>query len=116
MFGRPQIPSISAEELKQKIAAHEDITLMDVRTPREWAQTGVIPGSIMVEMQTIPAQMENGLNAKLKAKEPIIVICRSGNRSAQVTNFLRQRYNIEAINLSGGVISWHRIGESFEQV
>ena len=61
MFNRQRIPSIDAKGLQEKINQNENITLLDVRKPNEWKQTGVILGSIMVEMQSLPREMQNGL-------------------------------------------------------
>lgn len=101
-------------ELMDKITKKENLTLLDVRRPREWAQTGVIPGSIMIEMQTLPRELQSGLN--LKDKEPIIVVCRTGNRSSNVVKYLIEHQGINAINLEGGVVSWHQNGGTFEYI
>ncbi|MFV2014273.1 MAG: rhodanese-like domain-containing protein [Candidatus Heimdallarchaeota archaeon] len=114
MFNRSRLPSIQAKELMEKITKKEELTLLDVRKPREWAQTGVIPGSIMIEMQTLPREIQSGLN--LKDKEPIVVVCRTGKRSSSIVKYLIEQLNINAINLEGGVVSWHRNGGKFEHI
>ncbi|MCE7734120.1 MAG: rhodanese-like domain-containing protein [Candidatus Heimdallarchaeota archaeon] len=105
---------MQAKELMDKITNNEDVTLLDVRRPREWAQTGVIPGSLMIEMQTLPRELQSGLN--LKDKEPIIVVCRTGNRSSNVVKYLIEHLGINAINLEGGVVSWYQNGGEFENI
>jgi rhodanese-related sulfurtransferase len=107
-----RIPSIQAKELMEKLSQNENLTLLDVRRPREWNQTGVIPGSVMIEMQTLPRELQNGLN--LKDKEPLVVVCRTGNRSGQVVKYLVEHLGINAINLEGGVVSWYQNGGKFE--
>ncbi len=99
-------------DLMDKITKKEGLTLLDVRRPTEWAQTGVIPGSIMIEMGTLPRELQAGLN--LKDEEPIIVVCRTGNRSSNGVKYLIEHLGINAINLEGGIVSWHQKGGKFE--
>jgi rhodanese-related sulfurtransferase len=42
----------------------------------------------------------------------IVVVCKAGGRSAQVTAFLRQ-YGFDAVNLEGGMLSWAESGFPF---
>lgn len=114
MFRRNRLPSITAAELKKKIAENKQHTLLDVRTNEEWKDTGIIPGSVMIEMQDLPKLLDDGLS--FEGKEPVIVICRSGVRSAEVTNYLVNRFGLNAMNLTGGVIAWYQLGEEFEQI
>ena len=114
MFNRQVIPSIDAKGLQEKISQNENITLLDVRRPNEWKQTGVIPGSIMVEMQTLPKELQNGLS--LSDKNEVIVICRTGNRSSNVVRYLIEHFKINAINLSGGIVSWYQNDGSIERI
>jgi rhodanese-related sulfurtransferase len=39
----------------------------------------------------------------------VAVICRSGNRSAAATRFLR-RHGLDVVNVSGGMVAWERRG------
>jgi rhodanese-related sulfurtransferase len=43
------------------------------------------------------------------ASDPLVVVCRVGGRSAQVTAWLRQQGR-EAVNLAGGLEAWHAAG------
>ena len=47
--------------------------------------------------------------AVLPTDKPIIFICRSGNRSGQVTMQL-ETYGLDVANMSGGMLSWHEAG------
>jgi rhodanese-related sulfurtransferase len=58
--------------------------LVDVRTPGEFAE-GNVKGSVNIPLD----QVQNEL-AKFKAKENIVVFCRSGNRSGQAKSILEQ--------------------------
>ncbi|MCB9653382.1 MAG: rhodanese-like domain-containing protein [Deltaproteobacteria bacterium] len=60
--------------------------LVDVRTTQEFA-AGHIPGAIHIPVHEIERR-SNELGAKDK---PIVVYCRSGNRSASATRMLKAR-------------------------
>ena len=58
--------------------------LVDVRTPGEFAE-GNVKGSVNIPLDQVQNQL-----AKFKAKENIVVFCRSGNRSGQAKSILEQ--------------------------
>ena len=78
-------------------------TLVDVRTAEEFRE-GYIPGAINIDLQ----QLQNKLN-KIPKDKPVIVYCRSGNRSSFATNILNQSGYTEVYDL-GGIIDWARQG------
>jgi rhodanese-related sulfurtransferase len=55
-------------------------------------------------MDEIPGRLH-----ELDRTVPVAVICRSGNRSADVTNYLK-RLGYEASNVDGGLRQWIRDG------
>jgi rhodanese-related sulfurtransferase len=116
VFKRNNLPSISVEELKNLLKENPTVTLLDVRRQNEWQQTGVIPGSIMISMHNLATEIKNGFAEKLKQKQPVVVICRSGNRSATVTNFLVRNMGVEALNLTGGIKAWYDMQGEIEQI
>ncbi len=69
------------------------LTLIDIRTPPEWKQTGVAEGATLINM--IHPQGAAGFLNEVLAKvsgdrtAPIALICRTGNRTAQVLKFLQ---------------------------
>ena len=58
--------------------------LVDVRTPGEFAE-GNVKGSVNIPLDQVQNQL-----SKFKAKENIVVFCRSGNRSGQAKSILEQ--------------------------
>ena len=98
MFG---VPSITVEELKEKQDRGEEITLLDVREPHEWA-ISQLPGSVTIPLGALPQRF-----SELKRDGgDLVVYCRSGSRSAQAVQFLRQRGYTGAKNLVGGINHW----------
>lgn len=95
------IPTVTADHLPA------GAVLLDVREDQEWA-AGHIEGSIHVPMSTIPQR----LAAEPDVFHPeggLVIVCRVGRRSGQVTTWL-QSQGVEALNLQGGVVEWTAVG------
>jgi rhodanese-related sulfurtransferase len=84
------------------LTAHErrdEVLLLDVREQDEW-DAGHIEGSVHIPMAELGARQD-----ELPQDRPIVAVCRSGNRSAAVTQAL-SKAGYEAHNLVGGVAEW----------
>jgi len=93
---------ISVHQLNQIRASGDPVTILDVREPQELTICK-IDGSLDIPMQSVPANLD-----KLRNAELLVVVCHSGMRSSQVTQWLRQQGIESATNLSGGIDSWAR--------
>jgi len=78
--------------------------LLDVREPDEWA-AGHAPGAHHVPMMEVPARM-----AEVPTDAEVVVVCRSGGRSGQVTSWLMGNGWDNVRNLDGGMHSWAAAG------
>lgn len=96
------INEIQPDALKARLAANENLVLLDVRQPEEHAEKN-IPNSILIPLGELPARMAE--LEQLKDKE-IIVYCRSGNRSGQACMFLQMQGFANPVNLRGGMLAW----------
>ena len=96
-------PDLSAPEAAAQ-AQSGKLTLIDIRTPPEWKETGVARGARQVNM--LHPQGANGfveqLLGELKGNRnaPIALICRTGSRTTQVQRYLQsvgftQVYNVK---------------------
>jgi sulfur-carrier protein adenylyltransferase/sulfurtransferase len=94
------VPQVSVEELKQRLDRGEKPLLLDVREPHEYALSD-LPGAIKVPLQTLPKNLE-----KVPRDRELVVYCRSGGRSANAVQFLRQMGYEKAVNLAGGINAW----------
>ncbi|MBW3554767.1 MAG: molybdopterin-synthase adenylyltransferase MoeB [Gemmatimonadetes bacterium] len=93
---------IGAGELKGRLDAGDPIELVDVREPFEWGMANLEEyGARLIPMNQIPDRLE-----ELDPAREIVLICRSGSRSMQVTRYLRSRGYERARNLRGGVLAW----------
>ena len=77
----------------------EGATFLDVREPDEW-ETAHAPLAVLIPMGQVRARV-----ADLPRDRKIVVVCRSGGRSAAVTDSLRA-WGFDAVNLSGGMSAW----------
>jgi adenylyltransferase/sulfurtransferase len=96
------IPEVSVEELKARLERREDFLLLDVREPAEHALAR-IPGSQLIPLGQLPQRLDE--LAQYRGR-PILVHCRSGNRSAQAVRLLRERGFPGAVNVAGGIAAW----------
>ena len=95
------IKYVSMDEIVQIMNENSNYIILDVRTMQEYIE-GHIPNAICIPNETIS---ENIIN-KLPNKEQLILIyCRSGNRSKQAAQKLK---NLGYTNLIefGGIIDW----------
>ena len=76
------------------------LTLLDVREDHELA-IARLPQALHIPMGEVPARLD-----ELDASRAVVVICRSGGRSAQVGRFLEQHGFSDVYNLSGGINAW----------
>lgn len=95
------VKKISAAEGFTLLNENPNITLVDVRTPYEYAE-GHIPGAIVIPNETIRSEKPKEL-PDLNAK--IVVYCRSGARSADAAYKLSKMGYTDITDL-GGIMSW----------
>ncbi|MFU8820976.1 MAG: rhodanese-like domain-containing protein [Gammaproteobacteria bacterium] len=74
--------------------------LLDVREGWELA-IARLDGVLHIPMGEIPARL-----GELAPEQEIVVLCRSGGRSATVARFLQQQGYRNVWNLAGGILAW----------
>ena len=95
----PNIPSTEAEAL----ASSGEALLIDVRTPAEWAETGVPDGAATITLQDKDFADRVEALAKGDKNQPIVFICRSGGRSAAARDQLTELGYTRVTSANGGV-------------
>ncbi|MDB6148160.1 MAG: moeZ, partial [Spartobacteria bacterium] len=93
-------PTISVEQLKQKIDSSGSFEILDVREPFEY-DIARIEGSRLMPLGEVPSRLE-----ELSREKELIVMCKSGVRSAQAVEFLRTNGFSQVFNLRGGIDAW----------
>jgi sulfur-carrier protein adenylyltransferase/sulfurtransferase len=95
------VEEISAADLKRRLDNNDDILVVDVREPHEYAiaklpNSKVIPFGQMVRRQ-----------GELDPKRDTVVVCKVGNRSALAIKALHDSgYNGRLLNLKDGIVAW----------
>lgn len=97
----PQVPEIDVDTL----ARRRDVPLVDVREVAEYDDAHV-PGSRLLPMSEVADRVD-----ELPSEGEVFLICRSGNRSQRVAEFLRAQ-GIDAVNVAGGMIAWVEAGHT----
>ena len=93
------VPSINVRELKRKMDARENFSLIDVREPFEF-DIAKIDGATLIPLGEIATRIDELEN------EEIIVHCHSGARSAQAVDLMRKAGLTNVYNLEGGIDAW----------
>ncbi len=94
--------TISIASLKEKMAANDDINLLDVREQEERIEFNI--GGAFIPLGQIMAMQIDAIE-HLKATE-IICYCRSGKRSMQAAMMLETMGFSNVVNLDGGMMEW----------
>lgn len=112
-----EVVDIDPDRLEQ-LVTEQDAVVVDVRTASEWRETGVIQSS-----KTLTFFDENGqydaqqwfarLQGLKDPDQPVILVCRSGGRSAKVAEFLDREAGLKNVyNLEDGISGWIEQGKA----
>jgi rhodanese-related sulfurtransferase len=90
---------ISVQELKEKLDNNEDFQLIDVREDFEYETSNI--GGLLIPLGGILIETD-----KIEKDKPVVVMCRSGKRSAAAIMQLEQQGFTNLSNLKGGMLAW----------
>jgi rhodanese-related sulfurtransferase len=102
---------ISVTELDELL--RQGVTVIDVRRTDEWRATGIVPGSRMITAfdagGTLDPQFSERVAASVPSDQPVVLICRSGNRSGKAARLLNEQLGFQNVyNVAGGIQAWLR--------
>ncbi|RLQ91627.1 rhodanese-like domain-containing protein [Falsibacillus albus] len=92
--------NMTAAELQNALENNEALNIIDVRETEE-VKAGKIPGAVNVPLSILEFKYQD-----LDKAKPYIIVCRSGGRSAQASQFLEGQ-GFDVTNMSGGMMSWN---------
>ena len=113
VFGLLLLATSLFAELKQEWATesflNKNIKVIDIRTPAEWRETGIVKGSSTImffdeEGNYDVEKFIKALNKVVKKDEQFALICRVGSRTGMVSDFLANKMGYKVINLKGGIM------------
>jgi rhodanese-related sulfurtransferase len=99
------VATLRSADLQQRLANHEKLYLLDVRSSEEFAYDGHIAGSRLIPLPALSARLD-----ELPKDTSIICICRSGNRSQVAAEMLVRQGFTNVSNLVGGMQGWQQAG------
>ena len=101
--------------IELKLLLDRGVKIVDIRRQEEWKATGIIKGS-----QKVTAFNENGdfikdfmpsFMAVTSPDEEVVLICRSGNRTVAIANFLTEQRDFKKVyNVTNGISKWIKDG------
>ena len=99
------IKEIDAPQLAQWVTDDShNLRVIDVRQMQEIA-SGTVPKAEALPLHTLPLKVQD-----LPRDEKLVLVCRSGARSAQACMFLQQQGFSNVYNLRGGMMGWMQSG------
>ncbi len=105
-IGYKLIPTIGVEQVSTEQLANmmtnpsDDVFYVDVREPHEF-QESHIEGMTNVPL----SELETNYHL-IPADKTVVIICRSGNRSLQALNKLKDFGYQDLVNVKGGMLAW----------
>ena len=99
-----EVRLMSVQDLRQRIISQDDIAIIDVRRRSEWDE-GHIEGSVHYYLGHLEKNVD-----KLSKQKPIVVICKTGNRSSFGASILLRKGFGKVHNCLGGIDAWNKSG------
>ena len=107
---RAEVSDIDNTELERLLS--NGVSVVDIRTPEEWAQTGIIEGSHLQTFFDREGRYDarawlSAVTAITTTGEPIVLICHSGGRSEAVSRLLSDAFGYQRVyNVHKGIAQW----------
>ena len=95
---------MNVESLKQRLDAGEDVFVLDVRSPQELEQEGLIEGSLNIPIDDLDSRL-----AEVPKDKPLAIYCHRGGRASSAAALLREKGYTEPIEY-GGISAWKEKG------
>ena len=115
---RAVIEEIDSERLRALQA--DNVPVIDVREPEEFA-AGRVPGAVNIPRGVLEFQGDGHPSPNFKTdphlshrREPVILYCRTGGRSALAAEALKRLGFDRPLSLAGGYVRWLKTGGAVE--
>ena len=113
----PAVPGVAGEVTVTQMTVEqmkaEGALIVDIRTPEEWAETGVIDGAKLVTF-TDPESFLAAVGPDLADGRDLVLVCRSGRRSGAAAEALQSLIPNRIVSQDGGMSVL--IGEGYQAV
>ena len=105
----PPYTNVDNGQLKALLA--QGVPIYDVRRPEEWRQTGIVQGSRLLTVVDASGRLNPEFLPRFAAEvdrnAPVILICRTGNRTDTLARHLVQQMGYTRVyNVRDGIVRW----------
>lgn len=111
-----ELQTVTPEQLLD-LQQNQNALVIDIRTETEWQASGIISNSHKLQSFDNHGQFDQEKwlakleKLKSSADQPVILVCRSGNRSGKIGAYLTERLGMSNIyHLQNGLQSWSQSG------
>ncbi len=108
---RRDIPEMSADDVRQRLARDGNATLLDVREREEYRE-GHLDGAVSLPRGFLEMRVEETVPDK---GAPIIAYCGGGTRSLIAARTLKEMGYTNVVSMTGGFSAWKNAGLPFTQ-
>ena len=104
------IQKVNTGNLKNLIL--DGVPIIDIRTPKEWIETGIVEGSHLITFFNEKGEVNLGqwlfeFDKIADKQKPFILICRSGRRTGVVSKYLDKNFDFFKIyDAKDGINGW----------
>lgn len=103
------LPDDVTPETVADLNARGEIFVVDVREDWEYAE-GHVSGATLIPLGSIPDRVD-----EIPTDKPVVLVCRSGNRSGQAFRYLSGEGFDNIANMTGGMNAWRAAGLEVEK-
>ncbi len=96
-------PDLTVDEVAQ-VMLETEIVIVDVREDWEYS-SGHIHDAVLIPLGEIADRVD-----EIPTDVPVVLVCRSGNRSSQAYRYLKQKGYENVHNMLGGMVDWSASG------
>lgn len=106
----------------ETLQTQQQALVIDIRTAKEWQASGIIPHSQPLEFfdeqgrYDLDKWLAQVKQLQKTPEQPLILVCRSGNRSGKLGNMLTKQLDMKNVyHLSNGMSSWIKADKAIEK-
>lgn len=100
----PGVPSVDVKQAHEMQGDDAGALIVDVREPNEYHQLRA-QGAVLLPLGRLSTRVQD-----LPRDREILLMCRTGGRSSNATQFLAANGFENVTNVSGGIVAWHEAG------
>ena len=101
-----EMEPVQVSKMLETDPKHLNLLILDVRTPKEFDQ-GHIEKAVNIDFYSSTFKKDL---SRLDRKKNYLVYCRSGNRSMQTLNIMKELGFRNVASITGGIIKWQNEG------